>query len=176
MPTELKTYRPALNNYRSHCVWAFGSRPKYVYVAASVANQTSALRLAMQLQRAGLEVTSRWLEFDFSTYAEMNPFIHTVERERCETWGKRDLEDLERADTLVLLADVPSSKGGFHVELGFMLGKGRNVLVIGERPNVFYWTDEIRFLASLDGVVDFLMHPDHGKVPQRIGEYSEVIE
>jgi len=163
---KLQNYRPVnRNNYKEPLLWAFDSKPKSIYIAASTVNQATALRLALRLQRAGFEITSRWLEFDFSEYTERDPWLHRQERERCELWGKRDVEDLEKADTLVLLSNVPSSKGGFHVELGYFLGKGRNVLVVGEKPNVFFWTDPIRFMLDTEDVADFLSHPDHGKVP-----------
>lgn len=170
VPSKLPNYRPInRNSYKEPLLWAFDSIPKNVYVGASVANQTTALRLAMQLQRSGFNITSRWLEFDFSKFDEhKSPWNDRVERDRCELWGKRDIEDLEKADTLVLLADVTSSKGGLHCELGFFLGKGRNVLVIGDRPNVFFWTDPIRFMLDIEDVSAFLAHPDHGKVPEAL--------
>ncbi len=147
-------------------VWQLPVKPSKVYVAAPVTNQASALKVALQLERAGFSVTSRWLLFDFSTAktAEQNwdSFV-----ERSTAWGNNDLEDLEAADTLVILADKPSTSGGYHVELGFFIGRGsKNIIAIGGRPNVFFWSKTVQYLASVDDLVDFLKSSDHGNLPK----------
>jgi hypothetical protein len=80
-----------------------------------------------------------------------------------EEMGRIDVEDVLSADTLIILANQPSSSGGYHVELGLFLGAGKtNAIVVGERRNVFYWTEHVRFTHSVDGLVEWLQSPEHG--------------
>jgi hypothetical protein len=51
------------------------------------------------------------------------------------------------------------------VELGYFLGANRsNIIVVGDRPNVFYWLEDVRFTRSVDGLVEWLQSPEHGSV------------
>lgn len=147
-----------------NCVWQFPVKPGKIYVAAPVTNQARALQVAVGLMRRGYAVTSRWLEFDFSTARTPDQDWPNYVK-RSETWGQRDLEDLEAADTLVVLSDRPSTSGGYHVEVGFFIGRGReNIVVVGGRPNVFFWSKTIQYLSSLTDLVDFLKDPGHGNL------------
>ncbi len=167
LPVNLSAIRPSTfnRNQDTDHIWQFKTKPSAIYVAASVHNQNQAIRLALRLIRAGFVVTSRWLDFDFSTTVTEDPWKYSNSRERHETWGVRDIEDVAAADTLVLLANVASSSGGYHVELGLALGQNKNVLVIGDRKNVFYWTPQVQYLPDDSDLIEFLQHPDHGKVP-----------
>ena len=50
------------------------------------------------------------------------------------------------------------------MELGYFLGARRtNIVVVGERPNVFFWTDSVRFTPTTDGLVEWLLDESHGR-------------
>ena len=143
-------------------LWALDTAPHKIYVAASMPAQVKAMRLALELIDSGFLVTSRWLRKDFSDKPDQYERWHDYCNYE-ELWGEQDLEDLAAADTLVILADSPSSSGGYHVELGFFLGAGKtNVVVVGDRPNVFYWTRNVRFVIGTGGLVEWLQSPVHG--------------
>ena len=142
-------------------LWRLDVKPKDIYVAASLLNQENALRFSLRLQDAGFQVTSRWLRRDFSKKPTKDDWPAYVALE--EEMGNINLQDLDRADTLVLLADVPSTSGGFCVELGYFLGARRtNIVVVGERPNVFFWVDSVRFTTTVEGLVEWLLDESHG--------------
>lgn len=173
---SLSKTRPRLGtNTELEHLWLFPTKPKKIYLAASINNRQEATRIALLLSDLGLEVTSRWLRLDFSSKPDKN-----VERYKWidfeASWGRMDLEDVMAADTLVILSNIPSSTGGYHAELGIFLGKEReNILVVGGRPNVFYWTESIRVMRDTEKLVSFLTSPDHGsKEPEsaRTQEYA----
>lgn len=161
-------------------MWALPTIPRNIYVAATISEQGVAARFALQLVDAGFCVTSRWLRNDFSkvpNIAELGDKINlhpqlllNQEKRLWEqwkqyeiTWGEQDLEDLERADTLIVLAHEPSRTGGYHVELGYFLGARRdNIVVVGDRRNVFYWTSKVRWTKTTDGLVEWLGSGAHG--------------
>lgn len=124
--------------------------PNKIFVAASVANQAAACRLALQLSMAGFTPSCRWAMKDFSTVPSILEYGYVSFARHKVEWGMNDLEDLEAADTLIVLADVESTSGGFHSELGYFLGRGRtNILVIGgPRNNVYQWAPCIRYLSN----------------------------
>ena len=149
-------------------------RPTRIYVAASVSAQGSAAALALQLVDAGFEVTSRWLRLDPSVRLDRLKDPGAA-REHFHEWGAKDLDDVLSADTMIVLADVPSSSGGYHVELGIFLGLGRkNIIVVGARPNVFFHLPWIRFFANTLGLVEWLSAPAHGRVlPPQAEDYAD---
>jgi nucleoside 2-deoxyribosyltransferase len=153
--------RPVPATATDPVLWWFPEKPKKIYVAASLNNAEGALRLAFDLQKLGLKVTSRWLGHDFSNSCREVDWRPYMEQEK--EWARTDLEDMDAADTLVILSNMASSSGGFHVELGYFIGrKIENILVVGNRPNVFYWSDNVRYASTSHGVAEWLASDKHG--------------
>lgn len=152
-------------------LWRLDVAPKNIYVAAPLTQQGEASRFALQLMDAGFNVTSRWLRRDFSTKPSKDNWESYKALE--EEMGRIDLEDVLRSDTLIILADKPSTSGGYHVELGIFLGAGRtNIIAVGNRPNVFFWLDNVRWTIGTEGLVEWLQDPRHGK--QTLSEVSYI--
>jgi len=144
-------------------LWRLEVRPRNIYVAASMNAQTEALRFALRLIDAGFSVTSSWLRKDFGNKPSPHKWQAYFEYEA--KWGEVDLADLERADTLVVLANESSSSGGYHCELGYFLGAKRsNIVVVGDKANVFYFTSSVRWAPSDHDLVEWLCAPEHGEV------------
>jgi nucleoside 2-deoxyribosyltransferase len=101
-----------------------------IYVAAHC--RWAGLHAASVLKSSGHEITSRWLQKTFLPVSE-----HTPE-ERCEI-ALEDVEDVLRADALVLVAGPDKYSGGKFVEAGIALGLGKSVVVIGRRENMLLW-------------------------------------
>jgi hypothetical protein len=105
---------------------------------------------------------NKWHEVDFSKKPIQGDWDNF--RDWSTRWGEQDLEDLRQSDTLVVLANAASTSGGYHVELGYFLGAGReNIVSVFGRPNVFYWTRNIRWLLDAKNLVAFLTDPRHGR-------------
>src|SRR5580704_6635369 len=84
---------------------------------------------AADLIAAGHTVTSTWLaeESEVEAHAAAN--------------AVRDLADLDRADAIVCFttpARATRSRGGRHTEFGYALAKGKAVILVGPRENIFY--------------------------------------
>jgi hypothetical protein len=156
-PAPLRDVGPYQDN-----LWPLDKAPKNVYVAAPLTDQAVAARFADSLSRAGLTVVSRWLFNDFSARPRALDWRNYVRYE--VEWGANDLADLRMADTLVVLANGPSTSGGYHVELGYFLGANRtNIVVVGERRNVFFWHESIRYASTLAGLPSWLASGEHGR-------------
>ena len=160
MVTSLQSYRNLRRNEPR--LWRLETAPKKIYVAASVYNLRQAKRFARQLIGAKFQVVSSWLLANFSTRAKLEDWPRYARE--CERYGNSDLADLAAADTLIVLTDVPSSSGGLYCELGYFLGSGKtNVVVVGQRPNVFFFTDTVRWVPNSEGLVQWLCGQEHGR-------------
>lgn len=87
---------------------------KKVYVGASFDAKEQAKEIAQHVMSKGCVVTSSWLFFENyegMTGEELNKCIKSM-----------DVAGVVEADELILFTDVPSTKGGFHTELGIALG------------------------------------------------------
>lgn len=92
----------------------------------------------------GHEITSRWIDQggegltkdDIGRMGRLNAAVH----------AREDLDDVGRADTIIIFTDEPSTTGGFHVEFGYALGRGNSIIVVGPILNIF---------QALPGVVHF---------------------
>ena len=183
-PFNLLTYMqgpipqwPTNANVEQAHMWRLLDKPENIYVAASINAQLEAARFSLDLQSAGFKVVSSWIR---KNHAELAKKAKESDAERIsiqKQFGRSDLLDLSNADTLIILTDVPSTSGGLHVELGYFIGSGRtNIICVGPRVNVFFWTEYVRFTPATEGLVDWLQSPDHGQRTKKSGESFAMVK
>jgi hypothetical protein len=106
----------------------------HFYLAARYSRRFELRRYRKQLARLGHTVTSRWLDGKSDEDAAT---------------AHRDLQDVERADALILFCEKPRcpTRGGRFIETGYALGLGKAVTAIGvDIENIFlYLPDIMRF-------------------------------
>lgn len=138
--------------------------PKSVYLAGRYSMWSIMRGIRDALADMDIGVTSRWIDHFAGAAAIGNnaPLPKSFEPqhlnrypEQCMPFAVADLEDIDRADMLVAISTL-GGKGGRHVELGYALGKGKQVAVVGTRENVFHTLEAVRvypninsFLASM---------------------------
>jgi len=91
-----------------------------------------------RLELRGHEITSRWLKAP----DEMN-----------DNYAREDLQDV--ADAEMLLALHPDGwedrgTGGRHVEFGYALALGKQVVLVGKRSNIFHHLDCVRVIERVE--------------------------
>lgn len=99
-----------------------------VYIASLYARRAEMETYAKLIKNAGYEVTSRWV-------------FGGEEGLTNEQIALLDLEDVDKADLVLsftLPKQTPFIGGGRHVEFGYALAKGKQVVLIGDRENVFH--------------------------------------
>jgi nucleoside 2-deoxyribosyltransferase len=121
-----------------------------VYIAGSF---TRAKELRAEALRCGLAVTSSWL------WEEEEQL--TKHDDEVPDWQKRarahdDLVDIDRADAVVVFTDVPSTTGGYHVEVGYALGRDIPVVLVGPRLNVFHYDQRVWWFETLEEAARWL--------------------
>lgn len=111
---------------------------KKVYVASAWITGNKALEAKAQLEAAGIEVTSRWLERvdkpDDPTYdyTKDPSYMNTIAQEE----SFKDIEDVKRADAVVVVNLAKSE--GKAVETGMAIAWGIPVIVVGDKTNTFH--------------------------------------
>lgn len=120
-----------------------------IYIAAASYRQREARNAYRKLQRRGFDVNSSWV-FKKSLGA-----IETFSYE-----ARRDLEQVAEADVVVTFTENPKKSkyttGGRHVECGYALAKGKELLVVGPKENVFHYLPEVKQFDTLGEVIEYL--------------------
>jgi nucleoside 2-deoxyribosyltransferase len=111
-----------------------------VYLAGSWNHRLECRLGRTALQGIGIEVVARWLD------TEHNETVPREEQALME--ALYDLEDIDGADAIVVDNTVASSSGGFHLETGYALAKGKPVYLIGERTSVFHYLPGVTVVDS----------------------------
>ena len=103
-----------------------------VYLAAPWVRKDDAKAARAQLQAAGIDVTSHWLEHEGSatdSTGSTSPIAYIQEQ------AVQDIKDVRRADYLVVL-NLERSEGK-AVETGVAIANGIPVISVGKRSNIF---------------------------------------
>lgn len=106
-----------------------------IYLAAPYPLRHVVAARALDLRNAGLPVVSSWHDGNAPVSAE-------ADASQARAFAEQDMSDLFRADVLVAFTQAPSSplahRSGHHTEVGMALARGRRVVLVGPRVNVFH--------------------------------------
>lgn len=116
-----------------------------IYVAAPWARKAEAQAAARQFEEAGFITVSRWLrEHD-----------DTTDHILLQKEAFHDIEDIHRADVLVLL-NLERSEGK-SFEAGIAWTWGTPVIVVGTREgNIFYHLPTMQLARDVEGAISLL--------------------
>lgn len=130
-----------------------------VYLAARYSRREELCEYRAQLEQAGFEVTSRWLNgahqiLDGQLLGEAAERLvegestHEDASALRERFATEDWDDLMRAHVIVAFTEPPrteATRGGRHVEWGAALAWGLSAHAVGYRENVFYCLPQVNF-------------------------------
>lgn len=109
-----------------------------VYLAGRFSRRDEFNGYAVRLREWGLTVDARWLVEDHEWYGERDEDAVAAAR----SFAKDDLEDVSRADIVLVFTEPPNAggrnRGGRHVEYGIALALHKDILIVGEPENVFH--------------------------------------
>lgn len=121
-----------------------------IYIAACFIQQPEVREKALELEALGHTCVSTWRYETPTGGVGSEPEFEKQFRNAAEI----DLDDVKRADMLVLLTGQVSLSGGKHVETGYAIALEKRVVRVGPCENVFHWQlenypDWNSFLAQL---------------------------
>lgn len=121
---------------------------KRIYLAARYSRRDDMRIVAMGLERAGFEVTSRWLLEDKPLNTKLGDDSPEFYRQTAEV----DIEDIAKADTIVFFSEDPkigTPRGGRHVEFGYAYAAGKRMVVIGQEENIFHYLSDVLVYSNI---------------------------
>lgn len=115
-----------------------------IYLSARYGRQAELQRVRDDLEAAGHEVVSRWIDSDDPD--DLDDPVRLAEI------AGENLEDLSFADCFIAFTENPAmdvpgaTRGGRHVELGYVLNEMRDVAIylVGPRENAFHSLDDVK--------------------------------
>jgi len=123
--------------------------PFSVYVAAPFVEREAAREVASALRKAGIEVTSRWIE----SHLEEGTLSFDAARGEAEA----DLDDIESADALVLVDRLYGCSTGRNFEFGYAVARGKTVVRIGDKPrHIFHHLVSVINVPTVEEAIDVL--------------------
>lgn len=109
-----------------------------IYVAAPYPDRDSAIVVMHMLEAQGHVVTSRWLK---------SP------DELADEHARKDLDDVAEADVLLAINGRDwenAGTGGRHVELGYAIALGKEIVLMGRRSNIFHYLSCVRVIERIE--------------------------
>lgn len=125
------------------------------YLAAQFGWKESIAAKKEQLTKMGFFVTSTWTDEQAKPDCSLKDFTGDYH----ESMASRDLNEIEAADVLVLFTvdpDTMTRRGGRHVEFGYALGRGKSVIIVGPKENIFHHLPKVRQFETWDDFIGAL--------------------
>lgn len=131
-----------------------------IYIAGRYSRRKEFLNYAVDLQRLGHYITSRWLfggyDYPFTDQPDRDATkdgLDTPERiEKAAKYADEDARDVVRADTFILFPlnprELTDNRGGMHFETGIAWALGHRLIIIGVRQNIFHCLNDFEFYET----------------------------
>jgi nucleoside 2-deoxyribosyltransferase len=122
-----------------------------VYLAARYSRKLEIKEKSLELESLGINMTSRWLDEEASPGSNLKE----VGDDFCREVAKQDIEDIDRADLVVLFSENPEEafvRGGRHFEAGYAHGTKKPLIVLGPRENVFHYLNSVVLVDSWESL------------------------
>jgi hypothetical protein len=104
-----------------------------IYLAAGHDRKREMCRYRDQLAGYGHHVTSRWIDL----HEYMGPDEILEDPAKASELAIDNIADILSADLVLVFTDTPSTYGHRHTEFGAALMSGKQILIIGQKENVF---------------------------------------
>lgn len=122
------------------------------YVAGPYPAKENLKARAKDLEIIGFDVRARWLDEP----GVAGPALQVPEDERF-LWASRDLEDIATSDALVMFTPMTvglpdcvyeARTGGRHIETGYALALGKEIVVVGCAENIFHVWPNVKVVSD----------------------------
>lgn len=130
-----------------------------VYVAGSFRAKHDLKNLGKLLEANDHECTSRWLDQEAEVVFDLGD---DAVKEEANREARKDFEDIDRSDAVIVDTHVTSTTGGFFVELGYALARQKPVIIVGARRNIFMFLGATQVDSWYDAIVTLNNREQHG--------------
>lgn len=127
-----------------------------LYIAAPFSWRDSIKEYATKLSVSGIEITSSWIE----ETVPVNVTLDQLDDEYHVATATTDVQDIDRSDVVAVFTidplGPPKPRGGRHWETGYAYGRGKEVIVIGPRENIFHYLPGIQQFDTKEEAAQYL--------------------
>lgn len=127
-----------------------------VYLAGPYSWQKEIKKFALELVALGIESTASWLYESASPNSTLNQFPDSEHQEH----ALDDMRDIDRADVVAVFTidplGPPKPRGGRHWETGYAYGRGKEVVVVGPKENLFHYLETVKQFDTKEQAKDYL--------------------
>jgi hypothetical protein len=120
-----------------------------IYLMARYSRHPELQVIRDELEALGHVVTARWIN---GGHALPESIGGDTPLDYGRRFAREDWEDLTSADCAIGFTESPGvanpGKGGRHVEMGVALGRGKRVIIVGPRENVFCYLPQVEVFDS----------------------------
>lgn len=123
-----------------------------IYLAARYSRHPEMRELGTKLNRAGFDITSRWIG---GNHELRDAGQEEAERVR---FAAENFEDITKSDCIISFTETPDSareaarpsKGGRHAEFGIGLAFNKRMILVGPREHIFHWLPNVEVYPDFD--------------------------
>jgi Domain of unknown function (DUF6378) len=119
-----------------------------IYLAAQFARHADMRDYRDVLTELGCEVTSRWIDLHTVNDPVTGSEAFNSRPQEFSKFAEEDLEDVAAADLVVSFTEGGLARGGRHVEFGYAVALGKELVLIGPREHLFHTLAKIRHFRS----------------------------
>jgi nucleoside 2-deoxyribosyltransferase len=122
-----------------------------VYLAGPWANRDSVRIARERFRSVGIQVNSQWLDVPIIEGAGNDAASQASAGYNMADEAHRDLDDIDHSDLMVVM-NLSKSEGK-AVETGIALAKEMQVIVVGERSNVFHYLPQVIVVETVEEAI-----------------------
>ena len=122
-----------------------------VFLCASFSRKNEMNELRKLLKKRNYKVVSRWV-----TRRGYGDAVELGDWERAMREAVEDKFDVLKAERFVMFTPQHNyvSKGGRDTEVGIALAAGKDIIIVGERRNVYHALPQVRVYPTLENMLD----------------------
>lgn len=128
-----------------------------IFLSSRYSRREEMRSVAAELHRLGHTVTSRWIHTDWQPPEGESQSSHAPPELR-EEYALKDRDDLLAADCCIAFTEGPGGggRGGRHVEFGMAAARGKRLIVVGHRENIFHHLPGVEFFKDRQRLMNAL--------------------
>lgn len=127
----------------------------YVYLAARYERKWEMRKVRERITSRHVTVVSRWIDQEDQDEG-LGADVLTEAPERGIGYAVKDLEDIQHANLVIVFTGGGNGRGGYHTEVGYALGLGRRLMLVGPRENVFHCLEQVTRYETTDQIVKIM--------------------
>ena len=126
-----------------------------VYLAAPYSYKEQMRVYRDELQKEGIEVTSRWLDEENNPATQLSDVTFEYKRKH----STQDAQDVAKADALIFFTDPTKTivRAGRHVEFGMAIAYNIPIFVVGDYENIFHYLETVSHYETWEQLKNVLI-------------------